>query len=272
MKLGHTYVIAFFLISIFGIVGCEFTKKVYSKTSDALSDVNIFSYKDDIELGKQLSEEIANSPKEYPVLDKSKNREVYQYVNKLKNVILKSDDLKYRTEFAWDVIIIENDTILNAFAAPGGYIYVYTGLIKFLEGEDELLGVLGHEMAHADQRHGTRQLTKTYGIAFLLDATLGNSGAIEQILVGLSQLSFSRSHEREADEYSVKYLCSTNYNAAGSADFFRKMEGQPVPPEFLSTHPNPEDRVKNIEGLKVELNCSGSNTNVTEYNKIKAKL
>ena len=272
MKAGQYLFVALFLSSLIGFIGCEFSKKVYNKTSDAIDNVNIFSYQDDIALGKQVSDEIANNPSDFPVLSKSKNKEVYNYIEKLKNIILNSGELKYKSEFVWEVTIIDDDETLNAFATPGGYIYIYTGLIKFLDGEDELLGVLGHEMAHSDQRHSTRQLTKTYGIAFLLDAVLGDRDALEQVVIGLTQLSFSRSHETEADEFSVKYLCNTNYNAAGSADFFRKMEGQPTPPEFLSTHPNPEDRVENIEAMKNEFSCSGRQTKETEYNRIKAKL
>jgi predicted Zn-dependent protease len=99
-------------------------------------------------------------------------------------------------------------------------------LIKFLDSEDELMGVLGHEIAHADCRHSTAQLTKQYGIAFLADALLGNKAALNQIaktlVGGVAGLSFSRVNESEADSKSVQYLCSTSMNAAGAAGFFKK--------------------------------------------------
>ena len=95
---------------------------------------------------------------------------------------------------------------------------------------------------------------------------------LEQIALGLASLSFSRSHETEADEHSVLYLCNTLYNAAGAAGFFEKMEGQPTPPQFLSTHPNPGNRVTNIKKEKTEMGCKGKNTNVSTYNKMKALL
>jgi len=260
------------LLSLFlltSISSCEFTKKAWDTTSDAWDNANLFAYTDDIELGKQVADEISKDPKTYPVLPINKNREIYSYINSLRDVILKSGNIKYKSEFEWKLHIIDDDKTLNAFATPGGYIYVYTGLIKFLDSEDQLLGVLGHEMAHADQRHSTRQLSKSLGVALLLDAVLGKRDAVEQILAALVSLQFSRGHESEADEYSVNYLCGSPYNAAGSAGFFQKMEDQPQPPEFLSTHPNPANRVKDIKELAETLSCGGTRTNKAKYDKMK---
>jgi len=136
---------------------------------------------------------------------------------------LNSNGIIYRDEFTWQTKIIHDDTTLNAFAGPGGYIYVYTGLIKFLESEDHFAGVLAHEIAHADRRHVTDQLTTVYGLSFLLDILLGeeNPGTVAQIAAGLASLSFSRSKEKEADEYSVIYLCETEWKSNGAGGFFQ---------------------------------------------------
>jgi predicted Zn-dependent protease len=251
---------------------CEFSKKALKTTAEALDQANLFAYTDDIELGKQVSEEIKSDPKTYPILSETKNKEIYAYLNGLRDVIMDSGVLTYRDEFDWKITVIDDDKTLNAFATPGGYIYIYTGLIKFLDSEDQLLGVLGHEMAHADKRHSTRQLSKSLGVALLLDAVLGKRDAVEQILGALVSLQFTRANEAEADEYSVKYLCPTPYNAAGSAGFFQKMEDQPQPPEFLSTHPNPVNRVKHITEMADSLNCGGTRTNKTRYLEIKKLL
>lgn len=238
--------------------------------------INVFSIEQDIELGRQVSQEINNNPSEYPILREQGNEEVYRYIRNLTNRILSSGKVAYRNEFAWEVKIIDDPETLNAFATPGGYIYVYTGLIKFLDSEDELAGVMGHEIAHAAERHSTEQMTKAYGLQMLLGAVTGKSdpGTIQQIALGLASLSFSRNHELEADEYSVIYLCGTDYNAAGAAGFFRKMEnsGGGRPPQFLSTHPNPGNRVQEIDKKADELGCRGSATNRGEYSKIKQLL
>ena len=135
---------------------------------------------------------------------------------------------------------------------------MYSGLIKFFDVKDDFVGVMGHEIAHADRRHSTQQLTKQYGVSLLL-ATLsdGDPGTLSQILGSLVGLKFSRSDETEADEYSVKYLCGTTYAANGAASFFEKLvsEGTASPPAFLSTHPNPADRVADINQLASTLGC-----------------
>ncbi len=238
----------------------------------ALRSFNLFNPDQDIELGKQVSEEIRNNPAEFPLLPEKGNEQVYAYIRGLKDKILQSDKIQYRDKFAWEVHIVKNDTVLNAFATPGGYIYVYTGLIKFLDSEDQLIGVLGHEIAHSDRRHSTSQLSKVMGLSVLSNAALGQQQALQQIITGLTSLSFSRAHESEADEYSVNYLCPTEYNAKGAAGFFEKMKAQPSPPEFLSTHPDPKNRVQDIQKKATQLNCTGTQVFEDRYRQIKALL
>lgn len=236
--------------------------------------LNLFSIEDEVALGLQVKQEIESKPAEFPILAEKGNEELYSYIRRLTNRILNTGKVQYRNEFAWEVKIINDANTLNAFCAPGGYIYVYTGLIKFLDTEDELMGVMGHEIAHAAMRHSTRQLTKVYGLQVLSSIVTGNAepGLLEQIALGLTTLSFSRSHETEADAYSVTYLCGTDYNAAGAAGFFQKMEGEPTPPIFLSTHPNPGNRVQAIQSEKAKQGCTGSKTNKGEYTRIKTLI
>jgi predicted Zn-dependent protease len=237
---------------------------------------NLFTVEDDIALGLQVSQQIASDPQQFPILPERGNEEAYRYIRGLTQKILNSGKVKYRNEFAWEVKIIDDDETLNAFCAPGGYIYVYTGLIKYLDSEDDLAGVMGHEIAHAALRHSTRQLTKIYGISALVSIATGKSepGMLEQLALSLVSLQFSRDHEKEADANSVVYLCETDLNAAGAAEFFKKINqaGGARPPAFLSTHPDPGNRVKNIENKKNELNCQGRATNVREYARIKNLL
>jgi len=236
--------------------------------------LNLFSPQDDVALGKQVKEQIASDPQQFPILPEQGNEEAYSYIRGLTNRILNTGKVSYRDEFAWEVYIIDDDETLNAFCTPGGYIYVYTGLIKYLDAEDELAGVMGHEIAHAAQRHSTRQLTKIYGLQVLAALITGQSdpGLMQEIALGLASLKFSRDHETEADTYSVVYLCETNLNAAGAAGFFEKMQGRAQPPQFLSTHPSPGNRVENIREQARDLNCPGTNTNDAKYQQIKSLL
>ena len=135
---------------------------------------------------------------------------------------------------------------------------------------------MGHEIAHADLRHSTRQMTSSYGVTTLLSVATGNAGqgAVQEVLSGITSLKFSRNHETEADSESVNYLCNTKYDSAGAAGFFKKISsgGGSSTPVFLSTHPNPNNRVENIEKKAAAKTCSPSTTNASEYNRIKQLL
>lgn len=229
--------------------------------------INLFTVSQDKELGQQVAAEIAADPATYPVLDSAKYPGVYKYIYQVRDKILNSGNVAHRDDFTWKIQVINDDNTVNAFCTPGGYIYVYTGILRFLESEDQLAGVLGHEIAHADMRHSTRQMTTMYGIQTLLDVLAGDRESIKTITSGLIGLKFSRNHETEADERSVHYLCGTDYNAAGGAGFFEKIQaaGGARTPEFLSTHPNPDNRIEHYHNQKATKGCTGNSTYSSEY-------
>jgi predicted Zn-dependent protease len=241
--------------------------------------VNIFSVQDDIDLGAELAAQIEADPKNYPLLDEGQFPDAYDKLYAIRDSILASDLVDYADEFAWELHIVDDPKTLNAFCAPGGYIYVYTGIIDFLDHEDHLAGVMGHEMAHAAERHSTQQLTKIYGIQTLLSFLLGDvsDDLAVQIAASLVTLEFSREDESEADADSVEYLCQTEYAADGAAGFFEKLieagkDG--YYPEFLSTHPSSDTRVEDIEALATTLGCSTAlmDEDGSEIGELKAAL
>ncbi|WP_018478103.1 M48 family metalloprotease [Pontibacter roseus] len=262
------------LFSLFAFSSCEDNEGV------------IFSTQDDIRLGEQVSQQVDSTYRAKgqllePNSSNANVQKAYTHLNRIVNRVLNSGEVKYRNDFAWTVKIIDDRETLNAFAAPGGYIYVYTGLIKFLDDEDHLAGVLAHEIAHADKRHSVRQLQRDYGIALLLSVALGNNpGALQQIaaqLAGtLAGLRFSREAETEADNTSVLYLGGTKYYSCdGAAGFFVKLNSQAQgsnPPEFLSTHPNPDNRVENIQQQAQQQGCSTDNAPDNDFNELKKSL
>lgn len=233
--------------------------------------INIFSIEDDKQLGLQTKQQIESNPSEFPILSPAAYPAAYAYINAMRDDLLNSGQLSHKDDFLWEVKIIQRNDVVNAFCTPGGYIYVYTGLIKYLDHKSSLAGVLGHEMAHADKRHSTNQLTKKYGVQTLLDVVLGkNQSLLTQIGSELVSLQFSRTDESQADEYSVVYLCPTKYHANGAADFFQKIisQGGSSTPAFLSTHPNPDNRVQNIMDNATNRGCTSTisdQENDTEY-------
>lgn len=251
------------IIGIFVLLGLiSFTQSCGDKTIKDL----LFPVEDDVTLGLQVVEMIEADPTEYPILDPVEYPETYAYLNAMKNTILQSDAVLHEDIFAYELKIIQRDDVLNAFATPGGYIYVYTGLIKYLDKADDLAGVMGHEIAHADRRHSVNQMIKNVGVQTLISIVAGESSAstIASVVSGILGLKFSRTDESEADEYSVIYLSDTEYACNGAATFFEKIEaeGGIGVPEFLSTHPNPSNRVEDINAKAAEEQCD--TTPITE--------
>jgi predicted Zn-dependent protease len=241
--------------------------------------VVLFSIDDDRALGDQVAKQTDSlmrvNPAQYGrLLERSSNQAAYAALDNVVNKVLNSGKLTYRTEFPWDVKIVQKDE-RNAFATPGGHIYVYTGLIKYLDRESELAGIIGHEIAHADRRHTTKQLQTEYGLQFLLSLVLGdNSNQLVQVAAGLGQLKFGRDDESEADKYSVIYLSPTEYACDGAAGFFIKAqsEGANNPPTFLSTHPNPDNRISAIQTQAQQLGCQTKTPSDANLARLKSLL
>jgi predicted Zn-dependent protease len=169
---------------------------------------------------------------------------------------------------------------MNAFAVPGGKMYFYTGLIKYLDNAADLAGVMAHEMAHIDRRHSTEQMTKQYGFSFLLSVLLGDDKSqFEQIAsdlaVGLASLQFSRKHEYEADEYAIRFTADTDYHPKGIAGFFEKLQADGHTAqtfEFLSTHPSDQNRIDNIDMVWRSIGSPDGDYFETEYTNFKGIL
>ena len=231
---------------------------------------NLFTVAQDKQLGEKVAAEIDGNPTEYPLLDSIKYKRVYQYLYQIRNNILNSGKVDFKNDFTWKIKVINDDKTVNAFCTPGGHIYVYTGILKFLESEDQLAGVLAHEIGHADMRHSTRQMTSTFGVQVLLDILAGDRQMLKQVTGAIIGLKFSRKHETEADSRSVLYLCPTSYNAAGAAGFFEKIQkgGSTRQPEFLSTHPNPDNRIEHFINDKTTQGCKGEERYTEEFQKI----
>jgi predicted Zn-dependent protease len=247
------------------------------KDEESPSPFNLFSVNDDMAFGEEFSREIESNPQDYPLLDEGTYQEAYAHIYRIRDSILNTGLVNYDDQFVWQVRIVQNDTVNNAFAVPGGYLYFYTGIIKFLDTEAEFAGVMGHEMAHAARRHSTNQLTKAYTIQILLGIILGNNpNQLAEIAAGLASglasLAFSRDHENDADEWSVKYLYETSYNPRGIRSFFEKMEGAPTPPTFMSTHPSPDNRMENIDEIWQSLGGKDGNDYLVSYEAFKNSL
>jgi predicted Zn-dependent protease len=218
--------------------------------------LNLFSLSQDKEFGEMMDSTILANPSEYPILSATEYPEAYTYMNNMMNSLLQSEKFKYADEFDWEITIINKD-VMNAFAVPGGKLYFYTGLMKYLDDAASLAGVLGHEMAHVDLRHSTKTMTDVYGFSLLVSLLVGdNSSKLTQIAgqmaTGAASLKFSRDHEYQADRYSMYYLSGSKFHPKGISKFFVKLQNEGKTAdnfEFLSTHPSDQNRIDNIDNV-----------------------
>lgn len=228
-------------------------------------DVNLFPDSYDVNLGLQVVQEINAHPSEYPLLNG--REDIRSYVEQVGKKVLASAEITKRNVYAYQFQIVNDDKTVNAFCTPGGYIYVYTGLLKFADNEATLAGVVAHEIAHAEKRHSSRRMTGALvaqvGASVALDVILGKgssesqkavAGVITNLVLTGVFLNNSREDEDEADEYSMKYLRSTEYYPGGMRYFFDKILAQQdqqgkrggTLERLLSTHPLPQDRVEAV--------------------------
>lgn len=219
--------------------------------------INIYSASDDVALGKKIDEELklpANKNK-YPFVI---NPAALAYLQNIMNEITKSKSVKYADKFQYKIQIVNDFKTVNAFATAGGYVYVYTGLLKYCDNKAELASVIAHEIAHNDLRHATTRMTTQYGIGMLTSIILGENPEQWQVILAnitsnLGILRNSRSDEYDADKYAYLYLKDTKYYPAGMKYFFERAlnseEGGKKPSDLemlFATHPYSQDRIDRI--------------------------
>src|SRR4051794_12512521 len=208
--------------------------------------INFYSLEKEIALGKQLAEEVARQSK------LSHDPTIVEFINRLGQNLVRNSDAKL--PFTFQVV---EDEVPNAFALPGGFIFVNTGLIKLASEEDELAGAMAHEIAHVAARHMTCQATKgqiagigTTAASVLLGGGLGGYAARQVMGIGAQTafLRLSRGAETEADYLGTQYMYAAGYDPTGAISIFEKLESlqkkQPgVFGRMLSTHPMDADRI-----------------------------
>ena len=211
--------------------------------------LNFYSVDKEMAWGKQLADEVARESKidDDPILS--------EYINRVGQNLVRNSDAK--TPFTFRVI--DGDE-MNAFALPGGYVFVYTGLIKLASDEDELAGALAHEIAHVAARHMTCRASKAQvaSVASIIPGIfLGGWGGLAareaaSAAIPMTFLSFSRHDESEADFLGVQYMYAAGYDPTGAVSILEKLEAMQktkpgVVAKVFATHPMSSDRIAKTE-------------------------
>ena len=216
---------------------------------DVGKGVNFYSLEKEMAMGRQLAQEVQRQAK---LVD---DPLITEFVNRMGQNLARHSDAK--VPFTFYVI---DDGALNAFALPGGYVFVNAGLIEIADDEDELAGAMAHEIAHVAARHMTRRATKSQ-MAKMAAAPLGAvvggwtgyaAGQGANLGIPLTFLSFGRQDEAEADYLGVQYAYAAGYDPAGVISIFEKLESlERKQPGALSkafaSHPQDADRISKTE-------------------------
>lgn len=218
-------------------------------------------------LGKQAAAEVPGSFGIY------EDRALQEYVRGIGRKLAQTSE-RPQLEWTFDVV---DDAAVNAFAIPGGHIYVTRGLLAQLESEAELAMVMGHEVGHVTARHTANQLSKQqlatlgFGIGMIAVPSLQRFGDLGQTALGLMFLKFGRDDEREADDLGLRYAGRLGYEPEQAAqamamlDMVSRQHSEGRMPGWLSTHPDPGDRYQTLVKKIREQNLTGEQVNREGY-------
>ncbi|HEX2253938.1 MAG TPA: M48 family metalloprotease [Thermoanaerobaculia bacterium] len=210
--------------------------------------VSLIGEQQEIQIGRQSDQEIVQQMGLYP------DEGLQRYVDTVGQRLAAESE---RPDLPWTFRVIDDPTV-NAFALPGGFIYVTRGLLTHLDNEAELASVLGHEIGHVTARHGVERLSKAQlaniglGLGMILAPELRNYGDLANTGLSLLFLKYGRDDERQADDLGVRYMVRENYDPYEMPGVFETLErvsqaqGQGRIPTWLSTHPAPDARAERI--------------------------
>ncbi|MFQ5639499.1 MAG: M48 family metalloprotease [bacterium] len=222
-------------------------------------ELSLLSTNDEIRLGADADKQIVA---QYGLYDDPK---ISEYIDGLGQ---KMAQISHRPKLQWHFRVLDSP-VINAFALPGGYVYITRGILGYMNSEAELAGVVGHEIGHVTARHGARAYTRAQlaqaGLTagYLFSETFRQFSDVAQLGVGLLFMRFSRDQERQSDQLGVDYSTTVGYDASNMSHFFgtlnrlQEQSGQSLPGWF-STHPNPADREeRTLQLAKVAQQNSG---------------
>ena len=218
--------------------------------------ISNISDEQEIAIGKQTNEQVLS---EYRLYD---NPQIQQYVSNLGQELVSQSDSR---DIPFNFQVVVSDQI-NAFATPGGFVYVTTGLIQAAENRAQLASVMAHEIAHINERHGVKGLKQAVAARGIAKTAGLDTNTLAPIAYQLAvDLPRSRSFEYEADSSGLKILQQAGYPAEAFANFLTKLKGGGGTPEFLRTHPSSQNRIDAISEMSNVEGTNNKGQDNTEY-------
>jgi predicted Zn-dependent protease len=201
----------------------------------------------EIKLGLQSAPEmIREFGGEYP------DRKLQAYVDRVGEKLVQSTEAG-SSPYKFDFHLLTDANTVNAFALPGGQIFITYALLNRLKTEDQLAGVLGHEIGHVINRHSAEHIAKqelTQGLIQATDITTGDQGMLTRFVGSMVNMKYGREDELESDDYGVKYMIDAGYKPEAMIEvmqILKEASGGGSQPEFMSTHPSPDNRIGKLK-------------------------
>jgi predicted Zn-dependent protease len=252
------------VLALFGLAACATVNRGIDTGASAAANV-LVPPESEAQLGQKLAAQVNSQEKIDP------DSTLQAYVSRVGQKVLASVPKKDLHEQKFTFQVIDKPKEVNAFAIPGGHIYVYSGLIAAADDEAELAGVLAHEIGHGTARHGAEMLVKQLGLETVMGLALGKNpnqlAALGSQIAAQGYLAQnSQDQEREADSRGLRYLTSAGYNPNALPDFFDKLNrmsgSRPdAISKFFASHPQPGERAKTARATIAK---SGKRTGKTE--------
>jgi predicted Zn-dependent protease len=251
---------------------CTAARQAADAASDVATDA-LLPVAQENELGDQFKAELDKELKLH------EDDELNRYVVDLGQKVAAAAKGRTPEGIRFRFYLVDDDETVNAFAIPGGHIYVYSGLMKKAENEAELIGVLGHEVAHVTERHVARRLIAAYGLDAVTKLALGEDpgllGELVSTLVSTGVLlKYGRDQERESDRYGIPYTVGAGYDPQGFVTFFEKLKADEGADwlVLVQSHPLPSERVETAQALINTIQDKPSELGEERFAEMKAKL
>ncbi|MFT5763071.1 MAG: putative Zn-dependent protease [Saprospiraceae bacterium] len=241
-----------FTKSTFGLLFFALFFNYCKKPTEIVVHINKeeFTIEDQQLIGEHLSAIIESSTAYYEVLKTEESPEFYTYINRLLSTLVNTNQVDNRSIFDWEVIILKDDEMRSVFTIPGGKIYVYTGLLKMLAGENELFSILAHEVYYSDKETVIDLMKEEYSTLIIGDLLLGtNSPGTIDIANTIQNMAYPSEAVAKADKFYLEVICPFQYEARGLISFIEKASSMTEEVKWLTIHPGASDRLSIIETL-----------------------